>query len=127
VWFSKAPIAGASSYIDVCVTTFSVPLRGVEQLAQLIAGSTSAAESNGENRGFKLDGGRLPRMDEDDDPQDEDDDPQPDAYSTLYDPLRGLRERWMRRLSWWQKALLVVGAFAVVVVFALLTTTRILP
>jgi len=31
------------------------------------------------------------------------------------------------RLSWWQKALLVVGAFAVVVVFSLLTTLRIIP
>jgi len=59
--------------------------------------------------------------------EDEDDDPQPDAYSTLYDPLRGLRERWMSRLSWWQNALLVVGAFAVVVVFSLLTTLRIIP
>ena len=63
-------------------------------------------------------------MDEDDDLRDEDDDPQPDAYSTLYDPLR---ERWMSRLNWWQKVLLVVGAFAVVVVFALLTTLRIIP
>jgi len=65
-------------------------------------------------------------VDEDED-EDEDDDPQPDAYSTLYDPLRGLRERWMSRLSWWQKALLVVGVFAVVVVFSLLTTLRIIP
>jgi hypothetical protein len=65
-------------------------------------------------------------MNEDDDPQD-DDDPQPDAYSTLYDPLRGLRERWMSRLSWWQKALVVVGAFVAVVVIALLATTRIIP
>lgn len=54
---------------------------------------------------------------------DEDDDPQPDPYSTLYDSLRGLRER----LSWWQRALLVVGAFVVVVVIALLATIRIIP
>jgi hypothetical protein len=59
--------------------------------------------------------------------EDEDDDPQPDPYSTLYDPVAGLRERWMSRLSWWQKVLLVVGAFAVVVVFSLLTTLRIIP
>jgi hypothetical protein len=65
-------------------------------------------------------------MDEDDDTQDEDDDPQPDAYSTLYDPLPGLRD-WLSRFSWWQKALLVVGAFIVVVVFSLLTTLRIIP
>jgi hypothetical protein len=65
-------------------------------------------------------GGRLPRMDEDDDPQ-------PDAYSTLYDPLRGLRELLLSRFSWWQRALLVVGAFIVVVVIALLATIRIIP
>jgi hypothetical protein len=41
--------------------------------------------------------------------------------------LRGLRERWLSRLSWWQKALLVAGAFAVVVVIALLATIRIIP
>lgn len=58
---------------------------------------------------------------------DEDDDPQPDAYSTLYDPARGLRERWLSRLSWWQKALLVVGAFAAVVLIALLATMKIIP
>jgi hypothetical protein len=58
---------------------------------------------------------------------DEDDDPQPDPYSTLYDPLGGLRERWLSRLSWWQKALLVVGAFVVVVVITLLATIRIIP
>jgi hypothetical protein len=99
-------------------------VRGVEQLAQLIAGSTSAAESKGEKKGVQArPGGRLPRMDEDDDPQDEDDDPQPDPYSTLYDPLRGLRER----LSWWQKVLLLVGTFVVVVVIALLATIRVIP
>jgi hypothetical protein len=58
---------------------------------------------------------------------DEDDDPQPDAYSTLYDPGRGLRERWLGRLRWWQKALRFVGALAVVVVIALLATIRIIP
>ncbi len=58
---------------------------------------------------------------------DEDDDPQPDPYSTLYDPLRGLRERWLSRLNWWHKALLFVGGFAVVVVIALLATVRIIP
>lgn len=62
-------------------------------------------------------------MDEDD----EDDDPQPDAYSTLYDPLAGLRERWVSRLSWWQKVLLVLGAFTAVVVFSLLTTLKLIP
>ena len=55
-------------------------------------------------------------MNEDDD-EDADDDPQPDAFSTLYDPLAGLRERWMTRLNWWQKTLLIVGAFVIVVVF----------
>jgi hypothetical protein len=58
---------------------------------------------------------------------DEDDDPQPDPYSTLYDPARGLRERWLSRLSWWQKVLLVTGAFAIVLAIALLTTIRIIP
>jgi hypothetical protein len=66
-------------------------------------------------------------MDEDDDTQDEDDGPQPDGYSTLYDPLRGLRELLLSRFSWWQRALLVVGAFIVVVVIALLATIRIIP
>jgi hypothetical protein len=63
-------------------------------------------------------GGRLP-------PMDEDDDPQPDAFSTLYDPLRGLRERWLSRLSWWQRALLFVAIVTVVVMIALLKTIRI--
>ena len=49
---------------------------------------------------------------------DQDDDPQPDAFSTLYDPLQGMRERWFTRLSWWQKTLLVVGAFVLVIGFA---------
>ena len=69
-------------------------------------------------------GGSLPRMDEDDD---QDGDPQPDGYSTLYDPWGAIRERWVSRLNWWQKALLVVGAFVAVVVFALLTTLKIIP
>jgi hypothetical protein len=56
---------------------------------------------------------------------DEDDDPQPDAFSTLYDPLRGLRERWLSRLSWWQRALLFVAIVTVVVMIALLKTIRI--
>jgi hypothetical protein len=58
---------------------------------------------------------------------DEDDDPQPNPYSTLYDPLGGLRERWISRLSWWQKALLVLGALVAVVLIALLATTRVIP
>jgi hypothetical protein len=58
--------------------------------------------------------------------EDEDDDPQPDAFSTLYDPLRGLRERWFTRFNWWQKALLIVGAFVAVVVIELLATTRVI-
>jgi hypothetical protein len=74
-----------------------------------------------ERKGFHL--GRLPRMGED---EDEDDDPQPDAFSTLYDPLRGLRERWFTRLNWWQKVLLIVGAFVAVVGFSLLTTLKII-
>jgi hypothetical protein len=45
----------------------------------------------------------------------EDDDPQPDAYSTLYDPWRGIRERFGSRFNWWQRALLVVGAWVVIV------------
>lgn len=56
----------------------------------------------------------------------EDDDPQPDPYSTLYDPLAGLRERWVSRLNWWQKVLLVVAAFVVVIAISLLTTLRII-
>ena len=64
-------------------------------------------------------------MDEDD--VNEGDDPQPDAYSTLYDPWRGIRERLVSRFSWWQRALLVVGAFVVVVgVFVLLTLLRVI-
>jgi hypothetical protein len=61
--------------------------------------------------------------------EDEDDDgPPPDPFSTLYnDPLAGLRERWLSRLNWWQKALLFVAAVVVVVVIALLTTIRIIP
>jgi hypothetical protein len=61
-----------------------------------------------------------------DDEGDEDDDPQPDAFSTLYDPLAGLRER-MLSVRWWQRALLVLGVWVVVVVIALLATTRIIP
>jgi hypothetical protein len=65
-------------------------------------------------------------MDEDGD-ENEDADPQPDAYSTLYDPWGGIRERLISRLNWWQRALLVLGAFVVVVaVFALLTLLRII-
>jgi hypothetical protein len=61
--------------------------------------------------------------------EDEDDDgPPPDPFSTLYnDPSAGLRERWLSRLSWWQRALLFVGAFVAVVVIALLATIRIIP
>ena len=58
---------------------------------------------------------------------DGDDDPQPDPYSTLYDPLGGIRERWVSRLNWWQKSLLVVAAFVVVVVIALLATLKVIP
>jgi hypothetical protein len=47
--------------------------------------------------------------------EDEDDDPQPEAYSTLYDPWRGIRERLVGRFNWWQRALLVAGAWVVVV------------
>ena len=64
---------------------------------------------------------------DDDDEDDEDDDPQPEAYSTLYDPLGGLRERWLSRLRWWQRALFVVGIWVVVVAIALLATLRIIP
>ena len=56
-----------------------------------------------------------------------DEDPQPDPFSTLYDPLAGLRERWLSRLNWWQRALLFVGVCVVVVVIALLATIRIIP
>ena len=52
----------------------------------------------------------------------EDDDPQPDAWSTMYDPLAGVRERWVSRLNWWQRVLLVVGLFVVVIAFAVLAT-----
>ena len=45
----------------------------------------------------------------------EDDDPQPDAFSTLYDPLAGMRQRWFSRLRWWQRTLLVVAIFVVVI------------
>jgi hypothetical protein len=59
---------------------------------------------------------------------DDEDDPPPDPFSTLYnDPLAGLRERWLSRLNWWQKALLFVGALVAVVVIALLATIRIIP
>ena len=64
-------------------------------------------------------------MNEDDD-EVEGDDPQPDAFSTLYDPLAGIRERWISRLNWWQKGLLIVGAFVAVVGFSLLTTLKII-
>ena len=52
----------------------------------------------------------------------EDDDPQPDAWSTMYDPLAGVRERWVSRLNWRQRVLLVVGLFVVVIAFAVLAT-----
>jgi hypothetical protein len=47
--------------------------------------------------------------------EDEEDDPQPDAFSTLYDPWGGIRERLVSRFTWWQRALLVAGAWVVVV------------
>ena len=51
-----------------------------------------------------------------------DDEGHVDAYSRLYDPLRGIRERWMSRLNWWQKTLVLVGLFVVVMVAALVVT-----
>jgi len=100
------------------------PALGIHLCSRKPPGSVSqrvAARTGGSGAG----GGSLLRMAEDED-DDEDDDPQPDAYSTLYDPLAGLRERWVSRLNWWQKTLLVVGTFvAVVAVFALLTILKI--
>jgi|GEM_PF-6390827 len=47
---------------------------------------------------------------------DEDPDPEPDAFSTLYDPLGGLRQRWLTRLSWRRRVLLLIGLWGVVIV-----------
>lgn len=53
----------------------------------------------------------------------EEDDPQPDAFSTLYDPLRGLRQRaggWSSK----KRILLVVGLWVVGIAVALLGATH---